>query len=154
MERPRVKIEAVTECEVTVSKEGGPVTQRVPTGIIDAGSILFYTINLSNEGDEPTRNLTVENPIPRGSVYVPGSATGQGSTVLISNDHGASFVAETEAACWRPESVTDVRWIVEHMPPGTRSHVEFQVRILAPEPSFVERCWSTAYLWLLARFST
>lgn len=153
MEGPRVKIEMFTEREVARNPQTPHAGTRVPTTSIEPGEVLFYTIQLVNEGGSPATNVEVNNPIPKGATYVPLSASGKGSTPLISTDNARSFVSEKKYSGLLPESVTDLRWVVDDMPAGSRRKLEFQVHAMGQEATSIARFWTTFYLWLLGTLS-
>ena len=153
MEGPRVKIDMTTEQEVLVERDGHAVKTRVPTKTIDPGGILVYVINLENEGDSRATNVVVNNPVPDGATYVLGSAAGKGSRPLVSLDHGEHFTAERKLSRLEPENVTDVRWMVDNMPPGSKRMLEFKVKVESREARSIARYWMAFYLWLVAMFS-
>lgn len=74
---------------VSTLDAGGRVErQLVPVEEVVPGEVLRYTITFSNDSEtvvEPER-IVVINPIPDGTVYVPGSAGGEGSVVEYSVD--------------------------------------------------------------------
>lgn len=153
MEGPSVKIEMTTEREVMAVRNGRHIKTRVPTKTIDPGGTLIYSIHLVNEGDDTATNVVVNNPVPDGAVYVPGSATGKGSKPLISMDHGDTFKLERDLPEFAPESVTDIRWLVDKMPAGSKRRLEFQVTATMKDTATIARYWTAIYLWLLTMFS-
>lgn len=148
MDGPKVKIEMFAEREVPTSNPHQ--SKRVPTSRIEPGGTIFYTIKLVNEGDSTATNVVVDNPVPKGATYVAYSAIGKGSRPRISTDGGESYLDEKKAGEIVPESVTDVRWIVDDMPAGSRRTLEFQVCAITPEATALARFWTAIYLWLLS----
>ncbi|HKI73578.1 MAG TPA: hypothetical protein VJ998_02985 [Pseudomonadales bacterium] len=149
MDGPNVRIEMATEREIVRDNK----TQRVPTKTVDPGGELIYTIKLINDGSTVATNVTVNNPVPKGTSYVLGSASGKGSHAEVSLDSGATFKAEDQAAGLSPERVTDVRWLVDNMPAGSTRRLEFKVRAHIGDEPVSTRAWTAFYLWLLAIFS-
>lgn len=153
MDGPDVKIEMTTEREVMAVRNGQHIKIRVPTKSIDPGGTLIYAIHLLNQGNSPATNVVVNNPVPEGAVYVPGSAAGKGSKPLVSTDHGSTFSQERHLPSITPESVTDIRWVVDNMPAGSTRNLEFHVTVTMKDTATIARYWTAIYLWLLAMFS-
>lgn len=151
MDGPDIKIDMIAEQEVITLHRGKEVRERTPTSSVSPGATLIYTINLNNRGKGIARNVEVNNPIPEGATYVPLSARGLGSTVLVSTNHGRTF--NEEAGGLLPETITDIRWTVDNMPAGSRRKVEFKVTASSRESSGLARLWGALYLWLLSAFS-
>lgn len=153
MEGPSVKIEMTTEREVMAVRNGQHVKTRVPTKTIEPGGTLIYAIHLVNEGDSTATNVVVNNPVPDGAVYIAGSAAGKGSTPMISVDRGGTFKRERQMHNVTPEAVTDIRWVVDKMPAGSKRNLEFRVTVTMKDSATIARYWTAIYLWLLAKFS-
>ncbi|MBD2356972.1 DUF11 domain-containing protein [Tolypothrix sp. FACHB-123] len=65
--------------------------------VVQPGDVLRYTVTGGNNGDKAVKNLTINQPIPQGMVYVLKSATvnnKQGAKITYSIDGGRSFVEE------------------------------------------------------------
>ena len=45
-----------------------------PTGLVEPGDVITYTIEVTNNGDVPTNNVIVDDALPDGVTYVDGSA--------------------------------------------------------------------------------
>ncbi len=139
---PDLKIQMAAEKEIVVIEEGREVTRRVPTLEIESGSTLFFTLRISNEGDENATNVVVDNPIPEETIYVDGSAGGENTRIQFSIDNGESFAVADELVYQfttfngekqerkaKPEMYTNVRWVVEDVQPGAREELFFQVKV-------------------------
>ncbi|RUR78751.1 DUF11 domain-containing protein [Chlorogloeopsis fritschii PCC 9212] len=62
---------------------------------VQPGDVLRYIVTGGNNGDKAVKNLTINQPIPQGMVYVLKSATvneKQGAKITYSIDGGRSFV--------------------------------------------------------------
>ena len=127
MEGPDVKIRSIVEKEITVHENGHKVTKRVPVppGKIADSLRLYFTLTVINEGDDLAANVVVDNPIPPGTVYAIGSATGERGTVLCSTD-GVFFHPEDEQLS-TPTQCTDIRWVIGELAPQTGCVLCFQV---------------------------
>lgn len=139
---PDLSIQMVAEREITVVENGEEITRRVPTLEIESGAKLYFTLQIQNEGDEAATNVVVDNPIPEATTYVDGSAGGASTRVMFSIDNGetyasadeltyefTTFSGETETRRARPEMYTDVRWVMESVPPGSEGELYFQVTV-------------------------
>ena len=58
--------------ELSVTKASDAVGRVVP------GQVLTYTITVTNQGTATQRGITVDDPLPAGTSYVAGSASGEG----------------------------------------------------------------------------
>ncbi len=105
------------------------------------GEIIHYTILYRNTGNENATNAVVSDPIPKGTVYIPGSATETGE-LSFSIDGGKTFkkpallTYETKAAngavekrVASPEEYTHIRWVIDKIPAGANGKVSFQVKV-------------------------
>lgn len=139
---PDLKIQMVAERQITVIEDGQEVVKRVPTLEIETGAVLYFTLRIVNEGDDPAFNVVVDNPIPEDTLYVADSAGGVNSTIQFSIDNGTSYAAadeltyeftrfsgEKETRKARPEMYTDVRWVVENVGAGEQGELFFQVKV-------------------------
>jgi len=139
---PDLKIQMAAEREITVVENGQEVVKRIPTLEIESGAVLYFTLNIVNEGDESATNVVVDNPIPDETVYVDGSAGGENSQIMFSIDDGQSFALADELAYEftkfngdkelrkaNADMYTNVRWVVEDVPPGGGEDLFFQVKV-------------------------
>lgn len=114
------------EREVVVDRDERIFTIRAPlqSGLIPHSLKLYYTVSLSNVGDEPATNVICDNPIPAGTDYVIGSATTPAGVVSISVD-GVSFHSESEL----PDSTrcTHLRWLISEILPRDKCDLCFEV---------------------------
>ena len=140
--KPLVSVSITAEKEVTVVKDGQKVTKKVPATKIDAGDVIFYTVSYVNSGDEPATNAVLDDPIPLGTVYLPGSAFGAGAEITFSTDGGKAFKKPSllvyemknpngamEKRTASPEEYTHIRWIISKINAGAKGTVGFQVKI-------------------------
>lgn len=139
---PELKIQMSAEKEILVIEDGQEVTRRVPTLEIESGSTLYFTLRILNDGDENATNVVVDNPIPDETVYIEGSAGGANTIVQFSIDNGESFALADELIYEfttfsgdkqerkaKPDMYTNVRWVVEDVPPGAQEELYFQVKV-------------------------
>ena len=90
---------------------------------VQPGDVIRYTVTGANNGDRPTNNLVVTQPIPRQTAYILNSSNtiNSSATVTYSIDNGKTFVAKPTVKVkltdgkveTRPapaEAYTHVRW--------------------------------------------
>jgi uncharacterized repeat protein (TIGR01451 family) len=140
--KPLVSVGITAEKEVTSVKNGQKTTKKVAATRIDAGDVLFYTMNYVNSGNEAATNAVLDDPIPQGTAYLPGSAFGVGAEISFSIDGGKTFKKPSlliyelkspngsiEKRTASPEEYTHIRWVINKIDAGARGTVGFQVRI-------------------------
>jgi len=128
MAGPDIRIQSMVEKEVTVTENGQKVTKlvTVSSGGIASSPKLYFTLTITNDGDEVATNVVVDNPIPPETIYAVGSATGEKGVVSCSVDDGVSFHSENEQL-FNPGRYTDIRWVIDEMPPGSSCKLGFQI---------------------------
>jgi uncharacterized repeat protein (TIGR01451 family) len=132
-----VSISITAEKEVTVNK----VTKKVAATTINPGDVIFYTLNYINSGDDAATSAVLDDPIPAGTAYIPGSAYGEGAEIIFSID-GKNFKKPSlltyeiknrkgsmEKRTASPEEYTHIRWVIPKIAAGAKGNVGFQVRI-------------------------
>ncbi len=140
--KPLISVSITAEKEVTVKKDGEKVTKKVTATKIEPGDVIFYTLNYINSGDEAATSAVMDDPIPLGTTYLPGSAFGAGAEIVFSIDGGKTFKkpslltyeitlpnGKTEKRIASPEEYTHIRWIINRIDAGAKGRVGFQVRI-------------------------
>lgn len=139
---PKVSIDTVAEKEIVEVVNGKHITKRVPAKDADPGQTLIFTLNYQNKGNEKAVNVNIDNPIPKDTTYVVGSGLGKNSKMLFSIDGGKTYEApsllkytvtlndgkkiQKQAS---PDQYTNVRWVINEIPPGSGGKVGFQVRV-------------------------
>jgi len=131
-----ITVNMKAEKEVTVNK----VTKRVAADKVNPGDVIFYTINYVNSGDKEATNSFLDDPIPKGSVYIPGSAFGDNAEITFSIDGGKTFKkpslltyevkvnGKMEKKTASSEQYTHIRWTVNVVPAHGKGQVGFQVQ--------------------------
>lgn len=140
--KPLVSVSITAEKEVTVVKNGQKSTKKVAATKIEPGDVIFYTLNFINSGDEAATSVVLDDPIPLGTVYLPGSAFGAGAEITFSIDNGKTFKkasllsyevklpnGKTEKRAASPEEYTNIRWVIDKIDAGAKGTVGFQVRL-------------------------
>lgn len=139
---PNIQLDMQVAKEVVIEESGQQVTRWVDAQEVLPGEKLKYTVRYVNLGDEPATQVRIENPIPELSVYVTDSAAGEGTTIVFSADGGAQYSSPEqvtyEVAVFgggkdrRPataERFTNIRWLIEQVPPGSTGEVSFEVLV-------------------------
>jgi len=138
---PNVEIKIKAEKEKVVTKDGKKVTKLVTARETLPGDVIHYTILYRNTGNEEATNAVISDPIPEGTVYVPGSASENGD-LTFSIDKGKTFKKQAlltydvtlpsgkaEKRVASPEEYTHVRWVVKSIPAGAKGQVSFKVKV-------------------------
>ena len=139
---PQVSIDTVAEKEVVETVDGKQVKKLVPAKNADPGQNIIFTLNYKNKGDEKAVNIKIDNPIPKDTTFVVGSGIGKNSKMLFSIDGGKTYKApsllkytvtlndgkkvQKQAS---PDQYTNVRWVINEIPPGGGGKVGFQVKV-------------------------
>ena len=140
--KPRLEIAIAQAKEVIQTEAGAKVVRMVATKEAAPGDLLEYTLTVHNAGDEEARDAVVSDPIPKGTSYVAGSASSEGSTVAFSTDGGKSYASAVtltyevrlasgavEKRVASPSDYTHVRWTLRSLPAGATAKVSFRVRV-------------------------
>ena len=140
--KPEITLSITSEKEVIEMKNGKKIVKRVPAKEVDPGQVLVFTLKFSNKGDENATNVVVDNPIPKETVYVVGSASGVGSDITFSINGGKTFKKPTLLTYEMkgpdgkkikkkasPEQYTNVRWVIPTVLPGKGGEVSFKARV-------------------------
>lgn len=140
--KPQVTIDIKTDKEVTSLQNGQKTIKRIAATNVMPGEILFYTLTYANTGNESATNAVVDNPIPTGTVYLPGSADGQGADISFSIDGGKTFKkpslltyevklpsGKLDQRVASPEEYTHIRWTIKTIPAGGSGKIGFQVKV-------------------------
>jgi uncharacterized repeat protein (TIGR01451 family) len=140
--KPLVSVSITAEKEVTVVKNGQKVIQKVAATNIAPGDVISYTMNYINSGNEAATSVVLDDPIPQGTGYLPGSAFGPGAEISYSIDNGKTFRKPSlliyelknpngsiEKRTASPDDYTNIRWVIAQIPAGAKGKVGFQVRI-------------------------
>ena len=139
---PTLKLKIDMQKEVMVEKDGKTVPDFVAADQSIRNDVLRFMITYTNTGAQEATGASVVDPIPQGTVFLSGSATGQDTEILYSFDGGKNFKApplkytetkpdgttvEKEVP---PEMVTHLKWeIKKALPAGQSGQVSFKVKV-------------------------
>lgn len=137
--RPVVNINVKAEMEVAVKEAGKTVTKKVEAKNVEPGSMIFYTVNFKNDGDEKATNAVIDNPIPKNTQYVAGSAYGEGAEITFSIDNGKTYnkpsmlyyemtdkQGQKVKKVASPDTYTNIRWVIPVIEKGQKGSVGFK----------------------------
>lgn len=137
--KPEVKVNMTAEKEISVVQNGKTVVKRVAADTVESGQTLFYTLTVTNRGDEKAANVVLNNPVPEGTAYVADSAYGEGTRIVFSADGGQSYDlpdrltvpvknadGSMEKRIAAPEAYTHIRWTVAEVLPGKSLKLGYQ----------------------------
>jgi len=140
--KPEVKVNITAEKEMSVVENGKTVVKRVAADTVESGQTLFYTLTVTNRGDEKAANVVLNNPVPEGTAYVADSAYGEGTRIIFSTDGGQSYDLPTRLAVQveredgsvdkglaAPEAYTDIRWTIAEVLPGKRLKLGYRATV-------------------------
>ncbi len=139
--KPNVEIKIKAEKETIVVKNGQKTPKMVPVKKVNSGDTVQYTLSYKNSGNEDATNAVISDPIPDGTIYVPGTASNE-NDLTFSIDGGKSFKkpalltyevkgpgggAEKRTAT--PEEYTHIQWVINTVKAGASGNVSFKVKI-------------------------
>lgn len=138
---PQVTLEVIAEKDIVeVDKKGKKTTKRVIAAETVPGDILFYTLRYENRGDETARNVQLDNPVPKGTIFQPNSAWGEKSDILFSIDEAKTFKKATnltyevkkpdgkvEKRQVEPEQYQAIRWVIAEIPVNAKGTAGFSI---------------------------
>jgi uncharacterized repeat protein (TIGR01451 family) len=123
-----VTLETSVEKWESYETASGSVQRRLTDAeLVVPGDELRYTITFVNQGPEPVDagSIVITNPLPEGTEYLPGTATGPDTLISFSAD-GEKFAPDAAAAA----EVRAIRWSFQPaLAPGDSSSVAFEVRL-------------------------
>jgi uncharacterized repeat protein (TIGR01451 family) len=139
---PNIQLAMSVAKEIIIEENGQNVTRWVEAENVEPGEKLKYTVTYVNVGDEPATEIRIENPIPELTVYIDDTAIGggDGSNIVYSADGGENYNARgdvtygvtvfgggTDRRVADAERFTNIRWMIDQVPPGNSGEVSFQV---------------------------
>lgn len=141
-EKRSVAIEIKVQKEVRTLKDGKWVVELQPADKSKRDDVLVYTIIYRNRHDFAAKNVSIVDPIPDGTVYVMGSASGDGTETTFSTDGGKTYQkppitytivkpgGKKEEAPAPPEKYTHIKWLITTaVAPGRYGTVSFKVKV-------------------------
>jgi len=139
--QPKVTITIKAEKEVVVSENGQQVKKVVEAKEILPGEEIRYLLTFTNSGNEVAKNVVINDPIPTGTTYLPGSASDIGD-LTFSIDQGKSYKkpalltyeittaeGKKEKRVASPEEYTHIRWVLPSVAVGEKGEVSFRIKV-------------------------
>ena len=139
---PKIEIVLTAEVEVKETIDGKEVTRRMPATGAGPGQTIFYTLTYRNNGDAHATNVNLNDPIPKETMYVSGSAFGEGADITFSADGGQTYQEETIVTYKiknadgsmnekkaSSDQFTHIRWTLESVPAGFGGIVGFEAMV-------------------------
>ena len=132
-----LKLSALEEITV-VDKQGKKVVKHVKPDHIEPGDVVFYSITYHNKGKKAVEHIVINDPIPENTVYIAGSARGEGAEITFSVDgkHFApadKLMVKGEDGKMRParsDEYHHVRWrLTASLGAGEQGSVSFKARV-------------------------
>jgi uncharacterized repeat protein (TIGR01451 family) len=127
------------EVEVVVQDPAGAkVVTRVDAAAtkVVPGTEVIFTTGYRNLGTAPVDNAVIVNPVPENTVYVSGSAEGEGTRITFSVDGGKTYDVPARLTVTGPdgtarqagaEDYTHVRWeFTTSIPAGAEGSVAYR----------------------------
>jgi len=114
------------------------VLEEAKNAKVVPGNTIRSTIYYKNSGDTEASDVALRSRVPENTVYIEGSAEGQGSNVTFSVDGGKSFnkpselfVKGTDGKKKKAQAsdYTHIMWVVSEIKPGKEGHVLFRAKI-------------------------
>ena len=140
--KPRIVVAIHQSREVIETTPKGKVTRLVSTQSTSPGDVLEYELEYKNDGDEAASNAVIEDPIPKGTTFLAGSAEGESAEVTFSSDGGKTYALPVkltyevrlpsgalERRVATPAEYTNIRWTVKQVLPGKSGKVSFKVHV-------------------------
>ncbi|MBW4578747.1 MAG: hypothetical protein KME42_04130 [Tildeniella nuda ZEHNDER 1965/U140] len=147
MQHPKVQLKLLGEKQV-ISKDAQGKEVISWNGAnqlaVQTGDVLRYRLMGKNEGDRPVKNLTLNQPIPKGTVFVLKSAkvaSSQPTQITYSINGGRSFVeaptvqvalasGKVETRPAPAEAYTNIRWNLPNtLAAKAPVNAEYQVKV-------------------------
>jgi uncharacterized repeat protein (TIGR01451 family) len=140
--REKVTISFTTEKEVSAAVGGKKTTKLVPAKTFAPDEVIVYTVHYANVGDQAATNAVVEDPIPKGTVYLPGAAQAGAPEPDFSIDGGKTYNKATllayeiklpsgklERRLATSSDYTNIRWVIKEIPAGASGNLKFRVKV-------------------------
>jgi len=137
-----VELKSVAETDIVVTNaKGEKETKRIEVtkGNVTPGDTVIFTTYYVNNGDNPVSGTAIKNPVPLHTVYLDGTAGGEGATIEFSVDNGKSYglpksLKVTDAdGKERPAKASDythIRWTFnDPLNAGAKGSVFFNAKI-------------------------
>lgn len=135
-----ILVQSIAEVEREVADAAGrKVKKREPVKVAVPGTQVIYTTRFTNKGAQPAGNVVIDNPVPKDTTFVAGSAFGANTAITYSVNGGKSYDApaklrvatpDGKGRAAEPADYTHIRWrYTGNLAPGQGGEVGFRVLI-------------------------
>ena len=143
-----LKLELKAYKVLLVEEDGKTVEKLVEALEVAPGDVLEWVLTAKNEGKVPLRQVALTIPIPKNTVYIPGTAKplvlGELKIEPLFSYDGKRFArpplkkkikvkvgdrVEEKEVVVPPEEYTHVRWVVPELAPGQVVKVSLRTRV-------------------------
>lgn len=140
-----VELRLETEKKVVQQLAGKKENWQAMVGqaVVQPLDVLRYTVTAVNNGDRLVKNLKINQPIPKGMVYILNSTSieaNQGSKVTYSIDGGRNFVEKPKVKITLPNgkvetkpapatAYTHIRWNIDTLVAAAKVKGTYQVQV-------------------------
>jgi len=135
-----IVVQSLAEVEREVADAAGrKVKKREAVKVAVPGSEVIYTTRFTNKGGKPAGNVVIDNPVPKDTTLVAGSAFGANTAITYSVNGGKSYdtpaklrvaTPDGKGRAAGPEDYTHIRWrYTRDLAPGQSGEVGFRVVI-------------------------
>ena len=134
-----LKVTSKVQKMVVVNIQGKKSYKFLPAKKVLPGEIVQYNTFFQNISNKPATNISIVNPIPKHTVYLPHSAQGKNTLAVFSVDGGRHYgkagtlKVRGKDGKWlqaKPSDYTHIRWQYHgSLAPKTKQVVAFRVRL-------------------------
>jgi len=134
-----ILLQLQAEEEIIVkNSQGKLVHKRIAADKIEPGDVIVYTMTYHNQGDAAADQLVINDPIPKDTVYIAGSANTKHAVVTFSlnGKHFASAkqlmvsLKNGKKRLARVDEYRHIRWtLVSALAAGKKGKVSFKARV-------------------------
>lgn len=130
--QPQIQLRLDLEKQVVTKDSQGKLIQKWQTlkgqAVVQPKDVLRYTLNAENISDRPIKNLNLNQPIPKGMVYVLKSTNAPKNTkTTYSIDGGRSFVENPTVKVTLPNGKVET----QPAPASAYTHIRLFIPVLA-----------------------
>jgi uncharacterized repeat protein (TIGR01451 family) len=112
-------------------------------GVVQPGDVLRYTVAGINNGKTAVKNLNINQPVPKGMIYVLNSASVEGNKgvkIIYSIDGGRSFVENPTVKVSLPNGKVETR----PAPASAYTHIRWKIDSEFPANAVVKGIYQVA----------
>jgi uncharacterized repeat protein (TIGR01451 family) len=134
-----LKVTSKVQKLVVTNRNGKKVATYVPAAKVLPGETVQYNTFFQNIGNQAANNITIVNPIPKHTTYLPNTAQGQNTVVSFSVNGGKSYAPkgalkvrgrDGKVRAAKPSDYTHVKWQYRgNLAPKATKSVGFKVRL-------------------------